>query len=62
MNTHRMTIEFTTKMSDPSDAAEMVGMTLLDYALVSSIKVTAEGGEDLFEDSDEDGDDGDDDE
>lgn len=54
MPTHKMHIEFTTVVTDPSDAAEMVGMTLLDYTAISAIKITAEGGDELFEDNDED--------
>lgn len=52
MATHKMQIEFTTEVSDPSDAAEMVGMTLLDYSAVSAIQVVAEDGTELFADDD----------
>lgn len=54
MPTHKFQIEVTTEIEDPSDAAEAIGMTLLDYGSMDAVVVNAEDGTQLFADGDND--------
>lgn len=53
MATHKFQIEVTTEIEDPSDAAEAVGMTLLDYGSMDAVVINAEDGIQLFADGGE---------
>lgn len=53
MAIHKFQIEVTTEIEDPSDAAEAVGMTLLDYGSMDAVGISAEDGTQLFADGGE---------